>query len=122
MSTAPLTDAQRVGNLEAYIDNATPHAPAGALIGQRALKSATELVSMVRDEGPDTLGEYLDRRDRQALYGLVVTLAAMVPDDRSVEDLLEWLPVASSATMTPEAMARHAAKRRAKRAATRAAS
>lgn len=113
-----LTTEQRIANLDAALAKTEPRGTAGPLIGRHALDSATALVSMVRDEGPDTLGEYLDRRDRQALYGLVVTLAAMVPDDRPVEELLAWLPAGSSSTMTPEAMARHAAKRRAKRAAS----
>jgi len=115
------TTEQRYAALDDAIAKTTIRAAAGPLAGRHALEGATRLVSLVREEGPDGIGDFLDRRTRQGLYGLVVALAAMVPDDQPVEDLLEWLvpdPAAQGRTMTPEAQARHAARRRAARAAS----
>lgn len=56
-----------------------------------ALNRATSLVTVVRDEGPESIGAILDRCDTQGLYALATVLACMVPDDRPVRDLLSWL-------------------------------
>jgi hypothetical protein len=56
-----------------------------------SIRRATDLVCLVRDHGTDATGALLDRLDRQGLYALAVTLAAMVPDDRSVDELLAWM-------------------------------
>lgn len=52
---------------------------------------AATLACMVREEGVATIGAFLDRLDRQALYGLAVAAAAMVPVDQSASDLLAWV-------------------------------
>lgn len=51
---------------------------------------ALPLVSLVRDEGPDTTQAHLDKLDRRALEVLAIVLAAMVPDDRNDRELLAW--------------------------------
>ena len=115
------TTEQRIAALDAAITKTTIRPAAGPLAGRHALDAAIRLVSLVREEGPDGIGEFLDRRTRDGLYGLVTALAAMVPDDQTPEDLLAWLvpnPAAAGRTMTPEAQARHAARRRATRAAS----
>ena len=56
-----------------------------------AVRRAGELAVMVRDESRETIAEFLDRLDRQGLYGLVVALAAMVPDDVPQSELLAWV-------------------------------
>lgn len=65
------------------------------IIANHAMNRAAELVVMVRDEGTDAIGAFLDRCDRQALYALAVTLAAMVPDDQPMDDLLGWIVAAT---------------------------
>ena len=55
-----------------------------------ALQRATALVTIVR-EGADSVARILDKCDRQGLYALVTVLASMVPDDRTVADLLRWI-------------------------------
>lgn len=76
-----------------WIDLPTRDLPprAAGTVARHALNRATELVVMVRDEGTDATGAFLDRLDRQGLYALAVTLAAMVPDDQPVDDLLAWV-------------------------------
>ena len=79
------------------LDCAGTDKPTRVLDPQRAIplarisvKRATELVCLVRDEGPSATGAFLDRFNAQQMYALAVTLAAMVPDDRPVDDLLAW--------------------------------
>lgn len=70
-----------------------------------ALNRARSLICLVRDEGPNAIGEVLDRCDTQALYALVTVLACMVPDDQSMQDLLAWLdeaPPVSRETSGPD--------------------
>lgn len=76
-----------------------PRASQGAYAAHHGIRRATELACMVRDEGPCGIGEYLDRLDREALYALTVSLAAMVPIDTPVEDLLSWLEPISGGTV-----------------------
>lgn len=66
------------------LDNAGSH-------GHFALQRAQALACMVRDEGRDAIGDFLDRLDRQALYGLCVALAAMAPVDVPARDLIAWI-------------------------------
>lgn len=56
-----------------------------------AVADGLELVGLVREYGPDLIDDFLARRDRYQLEALVVALAAMVPDDRSVDELLAWI-------------------------------
>lgn len=58
---------------------------------RHAVRRAGELVVMVRDESRETIAEYLDEMSPQALYAVVVALAAMVPDDVPQADLLAWV-------------------------------
>lgn len=60
-------------------------------LAHHSLNRATELVVRVRDEGVDSIAELLDPLDRQALYGLTVALAALVPDDQPRDVLLAWM-------------------------------
>ncbi len=55
------------------------------------LERAAELSVMVRDESREAVATWLDRLDRQALYAVTVTLAAMVDPEQSLEELLEWV-------------------------------
>lgn len=68
-----------------------PRGTQGTRAGVVALERAQNFACMVRDESADTLGAYLDELDRDSLYGLVVALAAMVPDDVPATDLLAWM-------------------------------
>lgn len=65
--------------------------PGGGMLVRSARDRAASLVCMVRDESADSVGAFLDRLDRQNLYALTVVLACMVPDDRSMDDLLDWI-------------------------------
>ncbi len=56
-----------------------------------AVADGLELVGLVRDYTADVIGDYLARRDREQLEALIVALAAMVPDDVSVDTLLAWI-------------------------------
>lgn len=67
-----------------------PASKAG-VTARHAIDRASELACMVRDEGADAIGGFLDDLDRQALYALTVTLAAMVDIDRSPDELLAWI-------------------------------
>jgi hypothetical protein len=55
------------------------------------VRRATQLACLVRDEGRDGIGDFLDTLTMQQLYGMCVALAAMVPDDRPVHELLAWV-------------------------------
>lgn len=56
-----------------------------------AVSDGLELVGLVREYGPDLIEDFLDRRDLPQLYALIIALAAMVPDDVSVDHLLAWI-------------------------------
>lgn len=60
-------------------------------IVQAAMTRARTLVGIVRQEGSDTVGEFLDRLTPDDLYALTTVLACMVPDDRTQADLLSWV-------------------------------
>lgn len=68
-----------------------PRPSQGGLAARSAIVRAQALACLVRDEGADTIGAYLDDLDADQLYALVVTLAAMVPVDQPAADLLGWL-------------------------------
>lgn len=68
-----------------------PRATQGDRAGYVAVMRAQSLVCLVRDEGADGIGAFLDELDTDALYGLAVALAALVPDDRPAAELLSWL-------------------------------
>lgn len=88
------TDTQRAQDLDVAIATHTarvrPTQGGYAAIG--AMRRAARFACLVRDEGPDNIGAYLDDLTIDQLYALTVTLAAMVdPDVDVVEDRLEWL-------------------------------
>lgn len=68
-----------------------PRPTQGARAALAAIERAQNLACMVRDEGADGIGPYLDRLTPDQHYALTVTLAAMVPLDQTVEELLGWL-------------------------------
>lgn len=86
-------DTNRVAQLERTIDdyvaNARPTQDPAAVRSARI--RAQHLAGLVRDEGPDGIGAYLDSLTLEQLYAVTVTLAAMVPLDTPVADLLGWL-------------------------------
>lgn len=63
----------------------------------RAVEAGLELVGIVREYCRDTITEWVRQRDRLALEQMVVALAAMVPDDRSARELLDWCDPAHTA-------------------------
>lgn len=68
------------------------HRPAqGTRAGSSAIVRAQNFVGIVRDEGTDAIGAYLDNLNRTDLYALTVALAAMVPHDRTPAELLAWI-------------------------------
>lgn len=92
------TTAQALASIEAALDGPLAPRPAqGSIAARSALVRAQHLAGMVRDEGPDGIGAYLDDLDLDQLYGLVTALAAMVPVGQPVADLLAWLDDAPTA-------------------------
>ncbi|KNX38077.1 hypothetical protein [Luteipulveratus halotolerans] len=67
----------------------TPEQKRKARLVKAAIPTATQLVTLVRDD-TEPVHEILTSATTEQLYALVVVLAAMVPDDRSVADLLDW--------------------------------
>lgn len=68
-----------------------PRPAQGGHAARDAVVRAQALACLVRDEGPDGTGAYLDALTRDELYALTVTLAAMVPVDQPAAELLAWL-------------------------------
>lgn len=68
-----------------------PAPPRAGELAHWSLKRAQSLACLVRDEGRDAIGDFLDRLDQQALYGLCVALAAMAPVDVPAADLIAWI-------------------------------
>lgn len=62
----------------------------GSRAAQHAIRRAADLICAVRDEGACGIARHLDDLTTEQHYALTVTLAAMVPDDRPVEQLLAW--------------------------------
>lgn len=87
----------------------------GGLAARSAIVRAQALACLVRDEGPDSIGAYLDALTSDELYALTVTLAAMVPVDQPAAELLGWLePVGIDLERAAQRAAnhRHRAKNR----------
>jgi hypothetical protein len=78
-----------------------------------AVRDGLELVGLVHEFGQDTIAEFLRARDRPGIEALVVALAAMVPEDRTPDQLLAWLrprrPRAKAAPKPLRACGTHAA-------------
>lgn len=69
----------------------TPRAhPEGSRLIGPGITRATSLVTVVRDEGADSVARILDPCDRDQLTAVIVALAAMVPDDVPLQELLAW--------------------------------
>lgn len=79
--------------IDPEIGTTRPRRAQGEAAGKAALVRAQSFVCLVRDESVDGIGAWLDRLTRDALYGVTVALAAMVPVDQSAHDLLAWLPI-----------------------------
>ena len=87
--TEALRDADLERTIDRYVEDRRP--AQGDTAARAARRRAQHLAGLVREEGPDGIGAYLDELDREQLYAVVVTLAAMVPLDTPVAELLAWL-------------------------------
>ena len=87
------TDEQRVADLERTVERYIEERrlPQGDTAARVARRRAAHFTALVREEGPDGIGTYLDALELEQLYALVVTLAAMVPVDTPAAELLAWL-------------------------------
>jgi hypothetical protein len=61
-------------------------------LAERLIPVAADLVERVREEGRESIGELLDSLSALERHALPVVLAAMVPHDQRVADLLAWVP------------------------------
>jgi hypothetical protein len=75
---------------EPYVYPSRAH-PRGSRLVPPAVQRATALVTIVRDEDANAVARIIDPLSWEQMAALVVVLAAMVPDDRSVEDLTAWV-------------------------------
>ena len=93
------SDEQRLADLDrtitAYADNRRP--PQGENAARSAIIRAQHFAGLVRDEGPEGIGAYLDQLEPEQLYALTTALAAMVPLDVPVAELLAWVDTAQEA-------------------------
>ena len=93
MTVAALPVAQQFttranAELAAYRPLRNPHQLAAV-----AVRDAVELVGDIRELDPRQVAgrvELLRRRDPDRLTALVIALAALVPDDKPVSELLAW--------------------------------
>lgn len=60
-------------------------------LAARMVSVAQELACLVRDEGPDAIGKFLDGLAGGEKDALLIVQAAMIPDDRPAADLLSWV-------------------------------
>ena len=67
-----------------------PH-PDGDRLAEVAVGRAQRLACAIRDDGAWEVARITDDLSRDELVALAVVLAAMVPLDRSVADLLAWV-------------------------------
>lgn len=68
-----------------------PAPPRAHQLAGYSIKRAQSFACLVRDEGRDGIGDFLDALTMQQLYGMTVALAAMVPVDQPAHDLLAWI-------------------------------
>lgn len=61
------------------------------VITERMVPVACDLVDRVRDQSPQAVQELIHSLNPQERYALTVVLAAMVPTDRTVTELLAWI-------------------------------
>lgn len=57
---------------------------------ERLAAEAVRLVMMVRDDDPQVVGQHLASLSATRLAQLTIALAAMVPDDKPLSELLAW--------------------------------
>ena len=96
MTTAKHDTADQLAraHLTGYLEGENyypPRATQGGNAGAKAIPRATAMVVAVRDEGPVEVAAILDPLNRDQLYALTVALAAMVPDDQPIDELLGWV-------------------------------
>lgn len=85
-------DDLRFDRLEEQVARDAPVRDAqGTTAARIAMGRAQHLAGLVRECGPDRIGAYLDGLTLDQLYATITALAAMVPDDVPVSDLLGWL-------------------------------
>lgn len=60
-------------------------------LAARLVPVACDLACRVRDDGREAVTDLLGQLTAEEQRGLLVVLAAMVPDDRSAEELLAWV-------------------------------
>jgi len=60
-------------------------------LAERLIPVATDLVIRVHDEGRDSAGQLLSSLTDTDRWALLIVLAAMVPPDAPVGDLLAWV-------------------------------
>lgn len=65
--------------------------PQGHRMVPPALNRALALVGIVRDEDANAVARIIDPLTWEELAALVVVLAALVPDDRTVPELTAWV-------------------------------
>jgi hypothetical protein len=68
-----------------------------AELAERLVPIATELVARVHDEGRESAGQLLASLSDLERHALPVVLAAMVPLEGGVADLLDWVPLPDNA-------------------------
>lgn len=83
-------DRKGSANREPQVRPTRAH-PRGHLLVSPALRRATALVTIVRDEDANRVAQILDGCTWEQMAALIVVLAAMVPDDQSVADLTAWV-------------------------------
>ena len=70
----------------------TPRKPeAPDELAERMVPKATELACLVREQDADGIGQFLAGIPEKEIPALLVVLAAMVPVDEPVGDLLAWV-------------------------------
>lgn len=96
-STAPWPDGFTKGR------DVEPH-PDGERLAEEAVRVAQRLACAIRDDGAYEVARITDPLSREQLVALAVALAAMVPLDRPVADLLAWVdgPVLPEGQRFPE--------------------
>ena len=60
-------------------------------LAERMVTKACELACLVRDSDSVTIGDYLAKFSSDEKDALLIVAAAMIPDDRPVDDLLGWV-------------------------------
>lgn len=60
-------------------------------LAERMIPVAAQLAGTVHDDGPEQVAAIIDPLTRDQINALCVVLAAMVPVDRTVSDLLAWI-------------------------------